>query len=208
MTLDEWITTVNDAVARYSSPLSDDEIRALLTPFVPGDPLSILSERTLEPVIREIFARGREGKTFGDPKRLEDDILYGSVESSFPGASPTFLNLTRAFLTFWKEYKDIAHAEPRVALQVLLLAFINEHKKRFFPVSNLRTPVSYMVFARPQREALSAFGDGIDVEDFFRSNPLLVHTANPLKGSGCLLTTIVGFAVWLSLFLCWYISRK
>ena len=87
MTLDEWITTVNDAVARYSSPLSDDEIRALLTPFVPGDPLSILSERTLEPVMREIFARGREGKTFGDPKRLEDDILYGSVESSFPGAS-------------------------------------------------------------------------------------------------------------------------
>src|SRR6266511_3659972 len=115
---------------------------------------------SLEPVIREIFARGREGKTFGDPKRLEDDILYGSVESSFPGASPTFLNLTRAFLTFWKEYKDIAHAEPCVALQVLLLGFINEHKKRFFPASNLRTPVSYMVFAGPQREALSAFGDG------------------------------------------------
>ncbi len=208
MTLDEWMTTVNDAVARYASPLSDDEMRALLIPFVPGDPLSTLSERTFEPVMREIFARGREGKTFGDPTRLEDDILYGSVESSFPAASPTFLNLTRAFLTFWKEYKDIAHAEPRVALQVLLLGFIKEHKKRFFPAANLRTPVSYMVFARPQREVLDAFGDGIDIEDFFRSNPLLMHTPNPLKGSGCLLTTIVGFAVWVSLFVCWYVSRK
>ena len=132
----------------------------------------------------------------------------GRLGPSFPGASPTFLNLTRAFLTFWKEYKDIAHAEPRVALQVLLLGFINEHKKRFFPTSNLRTPVSYMVFAGPQREVLSVFGDGIDVEDFFRSNPLLVHTANPLKGSGCLLRTIVGFAVWVSLFVCWYVSRN
>jgi hypothetical protein len=205
MTLGEWISVVKDAVARHGSPLTDEEIRALLTPYVPGDPLNALSGRTLEPVMREIFARGREGRTFGDLRRLEDDILYGSVESAFPGASQTFLNLNRAFLTFWKEYRDIAHIEPRVALQVLLRGYIGEYTKRFFPTADLRAAVPYMLFANEQREALAVFGNGIDIDDFFRSNPLLIHTANPLKGSGCLFVMGVALGGPASLFACWCI---
>ncbi len=198
MTLNQWVSTVEKAVALYSSPLTDEERKALLTVFLPGDPLKALAERTMEPVMREIFARGRDGKTFGDPTRLEEDILYGSVESAFPGASLSFLNLTRAFLTFWKEYRDIAHTEPRVALQVLLLGFITEHKRRFFPAATVTKPIPYL-FAREQRQALETFGGGIDIEDFFRSNPLFIDTARPFKGTGCLIVTTVAFAGGLSL---------
>jgi hypothetical protein len=205
MTLNEWASTVAHAVAHYSSPLSENEIRALLAPYVPGDPLNALTERTLGPVMREIFARGRDGETFGDPGRLQDDILYGSVESAFPGASPTFLNLTRSFLTFWKEYKDIAHIEPRVALQVILRGFIAEYKKHFFPTSNLQAAVPYKLFALQQRDALRVFGVGIDIDDFFRSNPLLIQTANPLKGAGCLFTAIAGITGLASALGYWYV---
>lgn len=203
MTIDQWISVIKDAVARYSTPLTGGEVKALQLQYVPGDPLSALSERILEPVIREIFARGRDGTTFGDPGRLQNDILYGSVESAFPNASATFLNLTRAFLTFWKEYKDIAHEEPRIALQVFLLAFIDEHKKRFFPGATVTKPVPYD-FAGEQRDALNAFGKGIDIEDFFRSNPLFIGSAPQIKGTGCLLMIVgsIGWALaclWLSI---------
>ena len=204
MTLNQWLLTVESAVARYSVPLTEAEKQALLAPFGADDALSELCNRILKPVMREIFARGRDGETFGDPRRLENDILYGTVESAFEGASQTFLNVTRSFLTFWKEYTDIAHLEPRVALQGLLLGFINEYKKRFFPAAGIRKPIPY-VFASEQREVLDAFGDGIDIEDFFRGNPLFIDPAHPMKGTGCLLTVVCASLGGFSFFAWWYL---
>ena len=193
MNLDQWHKTILEAFRTQGHPLSNDEQRLLLEVYIPENSLKKeLSRRVMVTMMHEIFIRANKAKTFGDPKRLETDIIYSSVEAAYPGASLTFLNLTRSFLTLWKEYIDIALFDPQSLIQVSLLRLINFYKEVFFPGASVLHAAPYAVFHARQRDTLVAFGKGIDVEEFFRNNPVLAHTINPLKGSGCLLVILIG----------------
>lgn len=199
MTLEQWKTVTCDAVSRFDKELTQSEVDILLQNVKSDDVhQQELAKRKLHfSLAKEILARASSNRTFGDPARLRDQILYGSIEDVYSGASPTFLAVTRSFLTFYREFLDIEKAGMNTVLQDVISRTIQLHRTIFFPAKDLRTAAPYHLFAEDQRKTLNAHGQGIDVEDFFRSNPLLVKTINPLKGSGapgsgcCILVLLV-----------------
>lgn len=182
----QWKALVSDVMTSRNQ-FSQEDFWLLDQVYLESDKTQFeLINRMLLGFLPEILAVGNTRQVFGDPERLKDNILYDTVETTYLGGSVTFLNLTRAFLTFWREYLDIAHDQPMTVMHRAILHIISFYKKHFFPAVTITTAAPFTLFAEKQRSFLIAFGSGINIDDFFLNNPLLVHTSNPLKGTGFL----------------------
>ncbi|MGK0186647.1 MAG: hypothetical protein ACI9R3_002430 [Verrucomicrobiales bacterium] len=93
------------------------------------------------------------------------------MNERFPGASETFKDFMRSFLTFRCEYLDVSDAEPETVLQHVLVDFINYYKGEFLPAGFGAAPA--MIFESRQRRLIKEFSNEFDIEDFFHANPLL-----------------------------------
>lgn len=174
MTLDEWCSEIIEITAtRPICHLSWEQVRCLRKEHDPECPLQCNAGRKIVLAIsQEVFTRATRKETFGDESRLKHEILYGTVDERFPAASETFKAVIRSFLTFRCEQSDIANLEPTTLLQHSLFK-VNEHlKEELLPAGCGTAPA--VIFERRQRDLLRNFSHELDIEDYFRANPLLV----------------------------------
>jgi len=182
----QWIDLTIDVMSRTEQPLQNHEISELCDNYIPNSMLARLNERVQIPLLTEIFSRGSAQQSFGDPNRLKEKILHDSVEDAFPTGSEAFLGLTRSFLTFRIETLDCVVDPPKTNIKIILSKIIVIYSDAFFPSPQVRKPVP-PAFAKAQREFISTFGPRIDIDEFFRNNPLFSGSDRQIQQkSGCL----------------------
>ena len=202
MTEIQWRTLVIEITDGTESALTEFEKNLLLVPFKPiTEEKKALFAKLIPSLFSEIYRRGAKGMTFGPEERLEDSIIYGRIEETYSGGSKTFINLTRSFLTMWREFEDIMmHGDSETVIHRAVYLVWQTHKETFFPGATAHSSVPAMLFEKKQRAMLEArvqAGIDIDIDDFFLNNPALDRSGNPLAGAGhsCLLMLIVGLFI-------------
>lgn len=129
---------------------------------------------------------GAKGHAFTDPYKIE--MQFGStLEGNYPEASRTFLAFAQTYWTFKLFVMDnLMEGRNSVALEILRNIEV-EIAGLFFPTPGPNT-VNPKKREEGQRQFFQATGAPIDVNDFFRGNPILIRDRKS-GGAGCGMTT-------------------
>ncbi len=156
-------------------PMSFDEtmVRCGVISLAPiiSDKFPEICEELTDILFKEFFQRVSKEETFGDENRIEktqQDMLGQYYSSHGP-----FVNMSRTFLTFTIEIKDMFPASYDVVAAQILNSVLTNIRGIFFPSDGpcKKPPLSERI--KVQEDILKLYAPTFDRESFLKNNPVL-----------------------------------